>query len=59
MIKTRVTYLSLLGPLLLALSLVLVLSGKVVVGGVVEEELTQALHGQHVQGPLAGLDQVG
>lgn len=49
---------SFLGFLLFAFSLVVVLHWQAVVCSVMEEELAQALHGKHIQGALAGLDQV-
>lgn len=53
------TDLPLLGLLLLALALLLLLRRGGLVGSIVQQELAQALHGQHVQGALAGLHQVG
>lgn len=51
------TDLPLLGLLLLAPTLLLLLCGGGS-SGVMQQELAQALHGQHVQGALAGLHQV-
>lgn len=49
---------SLLGFLLFALSLLVVVYEQTVISSVMQEKLTQALHRQHIQGALTGLDQV-
>lgn len=51
-------YLSFLHSLLFALSFLLIINGRGVISGIVEEEFTQALNGQHVQGSFTGLDEI-
>lgn len=51
-------YLSFLRSLLFALSFFLIINGRCVISGIVEEEFAQALNGQHIQRPFTRLDEI-
>lgn len=51
-------YLSFLRSLLFALSFLLIINRGGVISCIMEEEFTEALNGQHIQGPFTGLDEI-